>query len=371
MSDILNDAGNGAEVETVSNEPAEKPVSVRDALRAAMTDDGEKNAGGEKPAAAGDRNRDEAGRFAKPQQGAQGQQPAATAQQPVKPAQQQAAAPAQQQTPAPVAQTTAQPVDAPKPPPGWSAEAKAEFANLPPHVQAAVSKREQEVDQGFRVLQDYKGLEEFTPAIRQGGTTHAEVMRKALDYERSLQTNPVGTLIHVANIGGINLQALAQAIVAGKISLPQQTAQPQPQQPRPQPQVNVETAVEHALRKRDTLNQVDQFLSDPANVHAEAVMDDMVALINTGRATGLKDAYDTACWMRPDIRQQLISQTAAAPATPPQIAQKAAAADQARKASRSITGSSSAGASRNAGTGEPSSVRDALKEAMATSGSRI
>ncbi|MBY2936949.1 hypothetical protein [Rhizobium leguminosarum] len=47
------------------------------------------------------------------------------------------------------------------------------FKSVPAGTILPVTKREQEVDNGFRVLQDYKGLEEFTPLIRQAGMTHA------------------------------------------------------------------------------------------------------------------------------------------------------------------------------------------------------
>ncbi|WP_028747990.1 hypothetical protein [Rhizobium mesoamericanum] len=349
MEDLLNEAGNGSEDIVVS----EKPVSIRDSLKAAMSPKEEQDP---KP----DRTRDEAGRFAqeapKPKEAVK---EAAQAQAP-----KVEAAPAE---PPKIEQAPAVEAVAHKAPPGWSPEAKAAFANLPAEVQAAVSKREEEIDKGFRVLQDYKGLEEFTPLIKQGNTTHADVMRKALDYEKFLQRDPIGTVFHVAQIGGVNIQALAQAIVEGKVQIPQQQApaQQQQQQFRPQPQpVNVEATVEQVLRKRDTENQVQAFISDPANVHAEAVLEDMIALINAGRASSIKDAYDAACWMRPDIRQQLINQAAPAPA-PDLNAQSAAAAAQARKASKSITGSSAPGPSANAGSGQPTSIRESLRAGLA------
>ncbi|MBY3369362.1 hypothetical protein [Rhizobium laguerreae] len=350
MEDLINEAGNGSEDLGTSTE---KPISIRDSLRAAIDSaDGNVSA-----SSSTDRQRDEHGRFApkEPDKGA------------TVPAAQQAAAASPKPADAPAAAAPQTPAVAPdqqpaatthRVPPGWSAEAKAQFGTLPPEVQAAVAKREQEVDNGFRVLQDYKGLEEFTPIVRQAGTTHADVMRKAIDWEQSLIRDPVNTVIHVARMAGVNLQAL----VAGQQDqILQRRPQQAQQQPTPQP-VNVEATVEQVLRKRDTETQVNAFISDPANVHAEAVLDDMVALISAGRASSLKDAYDAACWMRPDIRQQLISQTAQ-PAPDPN-AQRAAAADQARKASRSISGSSAPGPSRDATANQQTSIRDSLRSAM-------
>lgn len=334
----LNEAGNGSEDFGASDGA---PVSIRDSLKAAI-DTAEGNGPGD---ITGQPRDGENGRFL-----AKGQEQAAAARAGHAPA----AVAAQQ----PQMQTRDEPAAiGSRVPPGWSAEAKAQFTSLPGEVQAAIAKREQEVDNGFRVLQDYKGLEEFTPLIRQAGMTHADVMRRAIDWEKALIHDPVNTVVHVARMAGVNLHAL----VNGQMG---EVLQHNSQQPQPQPRsINVEATVEHVLRKRDTETQVDAFLSDPANAHADDVLDDMIALINAGRASSLQDAYDAACWMRPDIRQQLISQTAPAPVHQQQV-QRAAAADQARRASRSISGSSAPGPTRDAARGQPTSIRDSLRDAM-------
>ncbi|NNH61401.1 hypothetical protein HLI01_32295 [Rhizobium laguerreae] len=353
----LNEAGNGSEdFGAFDDKPLnDRPVSIRDSLKAAI-DTAEGNGPGD---IAGQPRDGEIGRFL-----AKGQEQAAAAR-----AGQAPAANAAQQIPQ--AQTQMQTREQPagigsRVPPGWSAEAKAQFATLPGEVQAAITKREQEVDNGFRVLQDYKGLEEFTPLIRQAGMTHADVMRRAIDWEKALIHDPVNTVVHVARMAGVNLHALVNGQTEQVLQRNAQQAglQPERQQGGPQPRpINVEATVEHVLRKRDTETQVDAFLSDPANAHADDVLDDMIALINAGRASSLQDAYDAACWMRPDIRRQLISQTAQAPVREQQ-AQRAAAADQARRASRSISGSSAPGPTRDAARGQPTSIRDSLRDAM-------
>ncbi|MBB3649741.1 hypothetical protein FHX14_005983 [Rhizobium sp. BK619] len=336
----LNEAGNGSEDFGAFDD---KPVSIRDSLKAAI-DTVEANGPGD---ISGQPRDGENGRFlAKGQE----QAPAARAGVPTP----------QQQAPQP--QSRGQASDQPaaigsRVPPGWSAEAKAQFTSLPGEVQAAIAKREQEVDNGFRVLQDYRGLEEFTPLIRQAGMTHADVMRRAIDWEKALIRDPVNTVLHVAKVAGVNLHALVNGQTGEALQRNAQQVQPQPRS------INVEATVEHVLRKRDTETQVDAFLSDPANAHAEDVLEDMIALVNAGRATSLQDAYDAACWMRPDIRRQLISQTAQA-SVPQLQAQRAAAADQARRASRSISGSSAPGPTRDAARGQPTSIRDSLRDAM-------
>jgi hypothetical protein len=333
MEDLINEGQPASETTPVASEP----LSIRDTLKAAMTED--------KP----ERTRDEAGRFAN-----KTETPVEAKEAP------QAATPAPEKPPEALA---AQPVaPAHKAPPGWSAEAKASFETLPPHVQAAVAKREQEVDNGFRVLQDYKGLEEFSPLVKQAGTTHAEVMRRAVSWEQALQANPVNAVIHAMRVGGVNPQQLFQALQGNGNQTPPQ------QQPQQRP-VDVQAEVQKALKQRDTESQISAFLADTAKYpHAEAVLDDMTLLFSAKKVNSLDDAYNMAVWMRPDLREQLIRQQAPAPAVDAN-AQQRAAADQARKASRSITGSSAPGPSAN-GTQQPSTIRDSLRQAMrASSGS--
>lgn len=176
MEDLINEAGKGSEDLGTSTE---KPISIRDSLKAAIDSaDGNVSA-----SSSTDRQRDEHGRFApkEPDKVASvpaAQQAAAASPKPGDaPAAANAAAVAPQAAQTPAAAAEQQPAATThRVPPGWAPEAKAQFGALPPEVQAAISKREQEVDNGFRVLQDYKGLEEFTPIVRQAGTTHADVM---------------------------------------------------------------------------------------------------------------------------------------------------------------------------------------------------
>lgn len=359
MEDLINEAGNGSEDLGTSQD---KPISIRDSLRAAI-DSAESGS-----ASGGERQRDEHGRFAPrrrtrlPRRSKQ-PLPRRLRRRRLRPPlllppsrrhRRSLRHPSSSQPQRTVSRLAGRQRQRP------SSERFRPRCRLP-------SRREQEVDNGFRVLQDYKGLEEFTPIVRQAGTTHADVMRKAIDWEQSLIRDPVNTVIHVAKMAGVNLHAL----VAGQQDqILQRRPQQAQQQPTPQP-VNVEATVEQVLRKRDTETQVNAFISDPANVHAEAVLDDMVALISAGRASSLKDAYDAACWMRPDIRQQLISQAAPATTVQDQTSQRAAAADQARRASRSISGSSAPGPTQGAGAGQPTSIRDSLRSALHAANGRV
>lgn len=61
-------------------------------------------------------------------------------------------------------------------------------------------------------------------------------------------------------------------------------------------------------REQATLNsEIAKFSSDPANSHFESVKTEMAALLQSGQAEGLKDAYEKACWLNPSVRTQILA----------------------------------------------------------------
>lgn len=255
-----------------------------------------------------------------------------------------------------------------KPPVGWNAQARAAYATLPPYVQQAVAQREVDVNKGFAVLQEYKGLEEFTPVIRAAGLTHAQFTKNAVEWERSLQTHPVQTVMHAAQLGRIDMVQLARAILAQHEGQSQQGQPTQQRQPQPLQPQQIEQIVEQRLTAREQVaaeakasQTAQEFLDDPKNVHAEAVVDEMVALIQSGRAVDLPSAYDMAIWARPDIRALLIKQQGSSPSN----GNPRRAADQARLAARATTGAPT-GKSPASKSTEYSSVREAVRAAYAS-----
>lgn len=232
-----------------------------------------------------------------------------------------------------------------KPPPGWNAKARADYAALPPHIQQAVAQREVEVNKGLAKLAEYKGLEEFTPYMQQSGLTHAQVMRNAVEWERSLQQHPVHTVMEAARLGKVNMVELSKAILA-------QAGQraPQGQQPQPFNPAVIDQRIEQHFAQRAQQEEygrattaAQRFLNDPKNVHAEAVVDEMVPIIaslkerNPGLSSDelMAQAYDMACYARPDIRELLINQRVR---TAPSNSANPQRVHQARAAARATTG---------------------------------
>lgn len=105
-------------------------------------------------------------------------------------------------------------------------------------------------------------------------------------------------------------------------------------------------------------SEIQKFASDPAHPHFEAVKEDMALLLQTGKAQDLKDAYDTAVWMRADIRQSLVEQQRA---EAQRTATEQAQSQRAKSAAVSVKGSSPAGGGVQPVKG---SLRDQIEAAI-------
>lgn len=81
-------------------------------------------------------------------------------------------------------------------------------------------------------------------------------------------------------------------------------------------------------------SEIERFAKDPANPYFNDVRMDMAALVKAGAAQGLKDAYDKACWARPEIRTALLKTE-----REKEAAAEAAKVASAKAAAVSITGS--------------------------------
>ena len=247
-----------------------------------------------------------------------------------------------------------------QPPPGWSSQARAEFGKLPPHVQEAVARREDEVNRGFAVLQNYKGLETFNDRVRQANTTHAQVMDRAFKWEEAVVRDPIGSALHLLSLRGITPQMLQTALSNPQAlnQLRQSTtrAAPQPQQPQ-MSQTDIQRMVAETVQRtqaeREIGNQISTFFSDPKYPHAAALEDDMALLIENNRAADLQSAYQMAIRLHPEL------------STGPSAVQSNANAASAQRAAKATVGAPSGGRTPTAASGTPKTVADAVRMAVA------
>jgi hypothetical protein len=270
----------------------------------------------------------------------------------------------------PVVDPLAQPAEAVKPPPGFSPTAKVVWDKETlskdewDAVKRDIAKRNDEVGKGFEKLAEYKPLDRYAEMARNGGTTLDKALERYVNIEQQISRDMVGGVAQIAQNQGIHPVALANQILARYGAAPsegQTGDQPQARQPAPVDPNAIAQSVREQIRAEQIQEEVGrsikQFGSDPKNQFFENVRSDMKRLLEAGAAENLEDAYDKACWANPEIRGLLIKQqqTASDPSA------KVAAANQARAASKSITGSPVPGAGSK---GPSTSLEDEIRQLM-------
>jgi hypothetical protein len=221
-------------------------------------------------------------------------------------------------TAATAAPSTAQAVT---PPVSWSAEAKAAWNALPPAVQQAALKREQEVSSGF--AQKTAELKEYEPLKSILGPRQHLLAAEYGSVANGLQTlfslsefaakDAPGFVKWFAQQRGIDLSSLA-GTPAGQ---PQVSADPTIA--ALQQQIgSLTTEIQTAKQQREQAEQVelgrqiDAFKADPKHVHFEAVRAHMAALMQSGAAKDMQDAYDQAVYANPETRRLVMEEQRAA-----------------------------------------------------------
>jgi hypothetical protein len=247
------------------------------------------------------------------------------------------------------------------PPVGWNPAAKAAFVTLPPEVQEAVARREQEVNNGFAKLRDYKGLDEYAEMARASGTSLKEAFDRYKAAEDLLDRDFRGGVAQLCEMYGVHPMQLAQEFAAafgqgGQPGQPPQLADPQSAL-MARELAGIKDTVRTLISERERAERegINSYVGNFAQekLYFENVRQDMAQLIRTGQANDLDEAYDKACWMNPQIRDLLIKERAA-----PQEAQARVSA--ARRASGSLPTGAPAGATSS---GSANSIRSALEEA--------
>jgi hypothetical protein len=349
------------------------------------------------PETKADRERDELGRFAPKEEKAEKAEPverltapevkaapeAPKIEQPVQPA-----APAEQAVQADVQIRSGQEVVASGPPPGWSVKSKAEWDKLPVIIRADIAKREQEVSDGFK---QYSGMKELMPYVemaQRSGTSLKAALDNYTGLENLLRQDVVKGVSQIAANMGTHPVELAQRILQAYGQQPSQQAAPDQSGAQPldpsilQQYLNplsqeLNTLKQHITqqqqaeqaRQQAAINSVlERFKSDPAHRYFENVEPLMSQLISSGlvQRTGdhmadLKSAYEAACYQNPEVRELLINDKIAKDEAGRKEREKVAA-EKARQASRSITGSPSA-AVRETDTGKRGSSHDDARAA--------
>lgn len=233
---------------------------------------------------------------------------------------------------------------APAPPIGWSAEAKARWHELPPEVQAAIVKREQDAAKLTGKMDEERAfgrelrsvIQPYLPLINAEGATPAQAVQALLNTAYILRSGSpeqkraalmqVAQQYNVPLFSGEGQPSGSNEIMALRQQVQQLQAQLQ------QYTHGVEQQSIAAVQQ-----DIQAFAADPAHSYFEEVKGHMAALLRSGAAKDLQDAYDQACWARPDIRETLLAQQRAE-AEQKRRAEEQKRAEEARRKAISLSG---------------------------------
>jgi hypothetical protein len=235
------------------------------------------------------------------------------------------------------------------PPVSWAADAKAQWASLPPAIQQAVLKRETEASNGFaqyseKVRSYEQALAPLAQEAQRRGLSVSDGIQRLLDGERFLAAQPEQAILWLAQKNGIDLAQLASNPPA-----PQQQARTEPSHATVDPRVSQLEERLNTILMDQNMGVVQSFAA--ANPHYAKVEDQLPAIMSqlkaveptlTGQAL-LQRAYDQAIWLNPDVRAELIA-AQQQQSQQQQVQKVAAKAAQASRAAVSIKGSSAGAA---------------------------
>lgn len=274
------------------------------------------------------------------------------------------------------------------------------------NIQADYTRKMQEIGQE---RQRYQGLEEVLSPRREvwqrAGMTDQQALQSIMSYWDLANRDPMQFIQVVAQERGIDLAQMYQPtpqdiaryiaeygdddgegqsqVVPAQVQarldeLAQQNAQLQQyvqqiggtvtnQQHREMHEV--QTSANQALAQFQA--ETDDS-GNPAHPFLDDVRQDMSALLRSGQANDLKEAYDRAVWGRPDLRGKLLESMELQKQREYEKARQREAA-QAKRAGSSVSASSSGAPSPSSQSDDDMSLRDIIKQAWgnAQAGDRI
>lgn len=213
--------------------------------------------------------------------------------------------------------------DLTKPPTSLKGGVQAKWQSLDPDVRAEFHRREADFHNG---LSAYKQMAEigkimdaevrpYEAFIRSKNLSAPAVVRDLMNTAYTLNTGSpeakMQVMLNIAKEYGIdlsNVQESAQQLAAAAPQIDPVIAPLQEKlsaiEKMMEQQKQEASQREYAELQRET----NSFAQNPTNKFYELVKLDMAALIETGRADGLQDAYDKAIWANPEARAQLLAE---------------------------------------------------------------
>ena len=196
------------------------------------------------------------------------------------------------------------------PPASWSAAAKAKWGELPPDIRQEILRRESDVARGFeRKAAEAKEhvefstrvrgmMEPFGDELRQAGRSEEEGIQYLLAAHRAAKENPSGYIVWAARELGVDLTNLDATQHAGY--------DPQSATRSANIEQVVERRVRDALDRTQMEREIEQFRE--SHPHFDTVRGHMGALLRSGTARDLPDAYEQAVYANPETRKLMLAE---------------------------------------------------------------
>lgn len=224
-------------------------------------------------------------------------------------------------------------------PTSWSADAKAKWSSLDPSIQAEIAKREKDMHEGgSRWSEEKRRYEETLAPVREvakrNGVDEREGLNRLLAANDYLERDPAAAIQWLAQAYGVDL--------ANPNAAPTARPQADPMVSQLHQELSSIKSVIMEREQKELLSHIEQFKSQPGHEHFEEVKPFMAKLLESGQAADLKEAYETAIWATPTVREKLIAAQTAPAADPRAKAQ--AQVDKAKKGAISVNGSPVTGA---------------------------
>lgn len=245
--------------------------------------------------------------------------------------------------PAPVSEANAAPGDQPqqggvdKAPLGWGPSRDTLWAKIPPEVRSVITKRETEIQQGMsqagrirQVAEEYhQVIMPFEHVIKSMNSTPRQALTNVMQTATALivgtQAQKVAVLTEMIERYGVDLPELDKALTArlqNKGSNPQ--SEPAALDPRLlqqlQPLFALQQELEQAKGQKQTRLQTEatEAINSVANEpYFSDVRDDMADIMEISAKRGvimtIKQAYDKACQLNPEVAKLLPAPTRKTP----------------------------------------------------------
>lgn len=191
----------------------------------------------------------------------------------------------------------------------WKPEVAAKFAALPDDVRAEILRREQDVFAGinqYKVAAEYgqnvhKMLQPYQQRLQENGTNPIEYLSALAKADSMIASAPtqeqkIQYFRELANMYGITVDhGLFGAEDSTVTALRQEINQLKNS-------VNSQLTQAQAKEVATIQKSIDEFKANPEHKHFDVLQHEIAALLSSGVAKDLKDAYERALWANPTTR---------------------------------------------------------------------